>query len=138
MSRLLGRHIGAGTALLGLVAATALVGAGPAHAASWNCGGDANGAYVMAVCQKGSNKVKVSFVPDGDRVTVWDEFPNGRWTIAYVKVAGNGTARFTSQGHDWQRYGNQGYDEGKSVKVKVCTSKLSGAVCSGWSDAGKT
>ncbi|MWA16129.1 hypothetical protein [Streptomyces sp. BA2] len=94
--------------------------------------------YTMAYCQKGGSKVKVSYVEEGDRVTVWDEFDNGRWTIAYVKVAGEGTARFTSQGHEINRYGNQGYDEGKSVKVKVCTSKLPGAVCSGWSPAGKT
>jgi hypothetical protein len=60
--------------------------------------------------------------------------------VAYVKVGGSGTARF------YGPYKKDGtykkihvhYTKGKSIKVKVCTSVSSHAVCSGYSKAGKT
>ncbi|MFF1646655.1 hypothetical protein [Streptomyces sp. NPDC058240] len=86
--------------------------------------------------KKGSSSVRVDFTPAaGDRkeyLDVQDHFGNGRKTVAYLSVKGEGVARFTTG-----RY-TRDYPEGRDVALMVCTSGSAKAVCSDWEDGGTT
>jgi hypothetical protein len=77
------------------------------------------------------------YIASNDSLEVRDYFDNGRWTIVFVKVGGEGTARYTSKGEKLREL-DLDYPEGRSIKIKACTSASPNAVCSAWSPAGTT
>ncbi|MGP3934271.1 hypothetical protein [Nonomuraea sp. KM88] len=124
------------------LAAVAMIGpllstASPAAAQSvsaWNCTSlsgsgestdDKGGRDVWAECHKGSEWVRAYFRAYDERLELEDHHgsdPNS--VVAYLTVAGSGTARFEGAGDR-----DLSYDEGKAVSVKVCTSSSSTKVC---------
>lgn len=128
--------LGGTTAATG--AASAAAPAGPkAQAASARCHPAKSGwhctigaAYAKAA--KGGSYVKSDFYAYGEHLKIYDHYNNGHSTVAYLKVEGSGTARFTSKGKSYRNV-NLSYSENKDVWTKVCTSGLSSAVCTGWS-----
>ncbi|MFD9949488.1 hypothetical protein ACFWYW_37140 [Nonomuraea sp. NPDC059023] len=83
-------------------------------------------------CERASNLVAgVRYTDEGDVVEVFDN--GGKAPVAYVKVAGSGTAVFTGEG----KY-KQNYTEGKKIWVKVCSSSSSNRACTDFSPAGRT
>ena len=116
-------------------AASAAVKAG-GNDKSWVC--DVSTAY--AECAKGAKGVYAGWNYTDRELVIGDHFGNGHRTVAYVKVSGSGTARFFGP---YKKEGTRkkipaDYSSGKSLKVKVCTSISSKAVCSGWSSASTT
>ncbi|MEV0311435.1 hypothetical protein [Nonomuraea fuscirosea] len=111
--------------------------AGPAAARSasaWNCTSlsgssdstsDKGGRDVWAECHKGNEWVRAYFRAYKETLELEDHHgsdPNS--VVAYLTVAGVGTARFEGAG-----LRDRSYDEGKAVSVKVCTSDSSTKVC---------
>ncbi|MEV4076826.1 hypothetical protein ACGFJC_50570 [Nonomuraea fuscirosea] len=111
--------------------------AGPAAAQSasaWNCTSlsgssdstsDKGGRDVWAECHKGNGWVRAYFRAYKETLELEDHHgsdPNS--VVAYLTVAGVGTARFEGAG-----LRDRSYDEGKAVSVKVCTSDSSTKVC---------
>lgn len=85
-----------------------------------------------AKAAKGNSYVMADFYATGEHLLLDDRYNNGHSTVAYLKVEGSGTARFTSKGKKYRDI-NLSYSEHKDVWVKVCTSGSSKAVCTGWS-----
>jgi len=131
-----------GAALLfavgGMTAATgAASAAAPAKAAASTChpaksGWTCSVGLGWAKAAKGSSYVKSDFWANGEHLKLYDHYNNDHSTVAYLKVEGSGTARFTSQGKTYRDI-NLSYSENKDVWTKVCTSGSSKAVCTGWS-----
>lgn len=111
--------------------------AAPSATAGWKCSTDGGSTSTWAYCSKGHSWVEGYFYASGEHFHVYDHFGNGHSTIAYLKVAGSGTATFSSGGKKHKDF-NESFSENKKVQVKVCTSSSSKAVCSGWSPAGRT
>ncbi|NUR88963.1 MAG: hypothetical protein HOY71_33170 [Nonomuraea sp.] len=83
-------------------------------------------------CEAGENLVAgVRYTDKGDVLEVFDN--GGKAPVAYVKVAGSGTAVFQGQGKRWLSY-----TEGKKIYVKVCSSSSSNRACTDFSPAGRT
>ncbi|WP_327088084.1 hypothetical protein OIE66_38105 [Nonomuraea sp. NBC_01738] len=83
-------------------------------------------------CESGENIVAgVRYTDEGDVVEVFDN--GGKAPVAYVKVAGSGTAVFYGEGKH-----KQNYTEGKKIWVKVCSSSSSNRACTDFSPAGRT
>ncbi|NBE91692.1 MULTISPECIES: hypothetical protein [unclassified Nonomuraea] len=119
------------------MAAPLLSTASPAAAQSasaWNCTSlsgsgpsskDKDGRDVWAECHKGNEWVRAYFRAYDEKVELEDHHgsdPNS--VVAYLTVAGSGTARFKGAGTR-----DKSYDEGKAVSIKVCTSDSSTKVC---------
>jgi hypothetical protein len=132
-----------------LAFAGAALTAAPAQAEvgtmAWSCSGgknpdsgDSGGVDVYATCSSSGNRVSARFNANGEHFIVCDHYPNGASTVAYLTVAGNGTATYYSSGSGRCTDFNLSFDEGLSAGVKVCTSDESSAVCSSRSTGGVT
>jgi len=126
------------TAATGAASASAVRDTAPAAAASWSCGGSAGPLETQAECYKSDSAyVAADFQGKGEHFYVIDHYSNGYSTIAYLKVEGSGTAKFSSGGKKSKDF-NLSFSENKKVWVKVCTSDTARARCTPWAGPGTT
>lgn len=132
-----------------VVAAGAVIGPAPADAetmdgtslspeaaASWDCSAgwyDPDDKWV-AKCHRGSGGSDESFgayfEPYGEHLWVYDCFPNGRHTYAYLDLLDTPSVDYTRHhGGCHARDFNLSITDGTRFSLKVCSSTSSGAKC---------
>ena len=106
-------------------------------AASWDCYGDSvpsslddGGRNMYSTCvSSNDDRVTAYFYAYDEILSVCDWFPNGHNTIAKLTVGGE-TYTYKSEGtNSCDAQFDLSFAEGQSVKLRVCTSSSSNAVC---------
>lgn len=96
----------------------------------WSDDGDAGGVSIGdGAWADDYHQVEAEFHALGEWLYIWDQYPNGRDTVARLWVGGSGPAVFYGEGYDTVRDVNLSYDEGQTVYLQVCTSDSPNAVC---------
>lgn len=136
-NRRLKSHAMATLAAAGLLTITGNAAADPESRAAWvydydrwGDDGDAGGVSIGdGLWADDYHQVEAEFHALGEWLHIWDQYPNGRDTVARLWVGGSGPAVYYGDGYDTVRSVNLSYDEGQTVYLQVCTSDSPNARC---------
>lgn len=123
-----------GAMLVGITGTANAVCAWDKDTGRWADDGDPGGVSVFAQMVRtcdASDYYYADFRSDGEYLFINDAYADGHSAKVYLRVEGNGTATFTSEGDH-----NLSFDEGLDVAIKVCINGTD--TCTAWSPTGTT
>jgi len=125
-------------AIVGFASPAAAIGTPGEHTSEWECdtarGGTGTGTWVSAWCatKSGSGSVKATWYPLSgavEKMTVYDNYPNGYHTYAFLTVATHQENLPVHTGQSSEDF-TFNYKEGLNVNFWVCSSSKDNAACS--------